>query len=509
MRRMRAHIASAASRDDVRAPRRKPPSNRSRSSGSRRRRVGQVTPQAVISRGGPGDRARVAVEAALGDRHGGGWRAALVVGRIHRGPRRFRHRAGRCGDHQRSRGPQPSGVRSCYGRQRPNPGHHGPRHPHGWHHCLRGCHLYRCFLWARSPDRIEYRTLCIGVAAGPWALDPAETFNISFGSAASTDNEDNTDDVLTAVFGVGQAFGAGNDNVDGTPTVGNIGRNVLTVGGFNDVGTVDSTDDVVLGHQLTWTDAGGRKKPDLTAPAGAVVAPSAMWDSPPSNPDFTAMTGTSFAAPHVAGAMTLLEGAGIGDPMAQRAILINSARDWNGASTGLIGWTPTSGRLAAGGRLGSSSTSRPRLAERSNYRARCRSGPVKPPTTGRPWRPVPRRRSPMSSGAISWAFPIRERRRSHTRSRISIFTSICADGEEKSCRRRRRVTAVEPDAIDPNDTVEQVRAPAGGPQEIIYKVEAASTIEGSGCRALRDHRRSAANRRSALPWLTRPSEVRR
>ena len=35
-----------------------------------------------------------------------------------------------------------------------------------------------------------------------------------------------------------------------------------------------------------------------------------------------------------------------------------------------------------------------------------------------------------------------------------------------------------PDAIDPDDTVEQVRAPAGGPHGVIYKVEAASTVEG-------------------------------
>jgi hypothetical protein len=97
------------------------------------------------------------------------------------------------------------------------------------------------------------------------AEDPAETINISFGSAASWDDEDNKDDVLTNVFGVGQAFGAGNENIDGTPTVGNIGRNVLTVGGFNDVGTVDPTDDVVLGISSRGPTPGGRKKPDLTA----------------------------------------------------------------------------------------------------------------------------------------------------------------------------------------------------------------------------------------------------
>jgi hypothetical protein len=33
--------------------------------------------------------------------------------------------------------------------------------------------------------------------------------------------------------------------------------------------------------------------------------------------------------------------------------------------------------------------------------------------------------------------------------------------------------------VDPNDTTEQVHAPAGGPQNLIYKVDAASTVEGA------------------------------
>ena len=113
----------------------------------------------------------------------------------------------------------------------------------------------------------------------------------------------------------------------------------MSVAGFNDVGTVTSSDDVVLGVSSRGPTPGGRKKPDLAAPGGSVTGADIAWNDPPSNPDYTGMSGTSFASPHVAGAMTLLEGAEIIDPMPQRAILINSARDWDGTNTGLHGWT--------------------------------------------------------------------------------------------------------------------------------------------------------------------------
>ena len=65
----------------------------------------------------------------------------------------------------------------------------------------------------------------LGFARGsvPGAADPAEVTNTSFGGAASNDNVNDGDDIRTAFLGVSQAFAAGNDNTDGSPTVGNIG----------------------------------------------------------------------------------------------------------------------------------------------------------------------------------------------------------------------------------------------------------------------------------------------
>ncbi len=316
----------------------------------------------------------------------------------------------------------------------------------------------------------------MGIPVGSGAEDPAETMNVSFGSPAAVDDADNPDDVLTAVFGLGQAFAAGNDNVDGTPTVGNIGRNVLTVGGFNDVGTVTSTDDVVLGISSRGPTPGGRKKPDLTAPAGAVIAPSAAWNSPPSNPDFTAMTGTSFAAPHVAGAMTLLEGAGIADAKAQRAILINSARDWNGASTGLEDWVPPQAGWqpeVGWGELDLATA----LAHRSDYQL----GSVAEGEAAYYSATVPG----GAKGTLAYelrgffvGFPNPGTQTfAYTQSNLDLHQYL-GDGQEVMPP-APAPHGGGPDAIDPNDTVEQVRAPLGPSQEVIYKVEAASTVEGA------------------------------
>ena len=340
----------------------------------------------------------------------------------------------------------------------------------------------------------------LGLPQGAGAVDPAETFNISFGSAASSDDEDNTDDVLTFAFGVGQAFGAGNDNVDGTPTVGNIGRNVLTVAGFNDVGTVDPTDDVVLGISSRGPTPGGRKKPDLTAPGGAVIAPSSLWNSPPSNPDFTAMTGTSFAAPHVAGAMTLLEGAGIADPMAQRAILINSARDWDGASTGLVGWSPpqTGWRPEVGwGQLDLGQA----LAERGNYQLNA----VREGEAAYYGATVP------TGAKATLAYELRgyfegfpnpgTQTLTYTQSNLDLHQYL-RDGEVEVCRLRNRGMAAEP-----TQSIRTTPSSRYGPQPAVrgcrLQDRGASTIEGSVAEPFAI---TSASRWPPLPrpWLSRP-----
>ena len=318
----------------------------------------------------------------------------------------------------------------------------------------------------------------------PGAPDPAEVTNLSFGSPAADDNTDDSDDVTTAFFGISQALGAGNDNSDGSPEIANIGRNTMSVGGFNDLGTVSSTDDVVLGISSRGPTPAGRKKPDLTAPGGAVVSADAAWNSPPSNPDYTGMTGTSFSSPHVAGAMTLLEGAGITDPMAQRALLINSARDWNGADTGLRGWTaPQTGwRPEVGwGELDLQTA----LAQRSYYRL----GSVEEGEAAFYRATVPAgSKATMAfqmrgyfTGYPGPPYPVGVFK--YTQSNLDLHQYDAADTEVTAPPAFDPPdTAIDPgpDAVDPNDTVEQVRSPAApGSQVVTYKVQSASTIDGA------------------------------
>ncbi len=318
----------------------------------------------------------------------------------------------------------------------------------------------------------------------PGAPDPAEVVSESFGSSETDDDEGDGDDAVTATFGLSQALSAGNENVDGSPTVQNMGRNTMSVGAFNDVGTIGSTDDVVLGVSSRGPTPAGRKKPDLTAPGGSVVSADSNWNSPPANPDYTPMSGTSFASPHVAGAMALLEGAGITDPMVQRALLINSARDWNGTNTGLHGWTaPQTGwRPEVGwGRLDLAAA----LAQRADYQL----GSVSEGEARfyRATVPAGAKATLAFQSRILYVgypgppFPVQTIR--HTQSNLDLHQYRSDDSEvapPPAFDPPDTTIDPGPDAIDPNDTVEQVRSPATpGAQQITYKVQSASTIDGA------------------------------
>ncbi|HXE75012.1 MAG TPA: S8 family serine peptidase [Candidatus Xenobia bacterium] len=133
------------------------------------------------------------------------------------------------------------------------------------------------------------------------------------------------------------AFGAGNNPP--TPVVESPGKayNGVTVSAISDNDTTDRTDDYVCRADIedcyTFESAkgptpSGRKKPDLSAPGVLILVPNLDWES---DLDFVPRSGTSLAAPHVAGGAILAWSSvqarvGVLDaPLGVKALLINSA----------------------------------------------------------------------------------------------------------------------------------------------------------------------------------------
>ena len=322
----------------------------------------------------------------------------------------------------------------------------------------------------------ESRLLGFDHPGGKGAADPAEILNLSFGSRQTNDAADAPRDVLISLLDLGYAASAGNDNGDGAPTVANIGRNQLVMAGYNDGNTLIASDDVILGVSSRGPTPGGRKKPDLIAPGGSIMAPDIKWNDPPSHPDFTGMSGTSVAAPFGASALALLEGAGIGDSAAQRAILINSARDWTGSDAGIThGWTP-GGQGSWQPEVGWGVLDlEAALADRGNYEL----GSVEEGSA----RFFRANSATGSKTTLAWELRGTWPNYPANGSQPIEFTTSNLD-----LRQYRADTLLEaappadpghgggPDAVDPNDTVEQVRSPGGG--QMIYKVSSESTVEG-------------------------------
>lgn len=163
----------------------------------------------------------------------------------------------------------------------------------------------------------------------PLTIDAPEVINCSFSLYAHNDE-----------FGVFERFmdAVIHDlDVMVTKSAGNAGltelgypqsRNLMSVANLDIKDTCPKTDDVIRSSSSRGPTDSGRRKPDITAPGQNTWAPDVG-----STTDFDNHGGTSAAAPHVAGAILLLQDGGVYNPRIQKAILINTADTWSDNDT--------------------------------------------------------------------------------------------------------------------------------------------------------------------------------
>ena len=148
-------------------------------------------------------------------------------------------------------------------------------------------------------------------------------------------------DALADQYGVITSMGAGNNGA-GSSTTDCGTYDAICVGAIDPVVVTDHADDVMTDFSGRGPTPDGRKKPDLVA-VGVTQAASSTWESPGEGL-WRNVSGTSYSTPQVAGAAALLMGAGITDPIAIRALLIDSARQGRASSGSAMGtqtgWQP-------------------------------------------------------------------------------------------------------------------------------------------------------------------------
>ncbi len=168
-----------------------------------------------------------------------------------------------------------------------------------------------------------------------WMLNCPETeetpdvINLSFSLYSGIDEHDSLAqflDVIVDRLGIAITKSAGNK---GSYELGYPqSYNLISVANLDIKDNLDPADDEIYPSSSRGPTVSGRRKPDITAPGHNTWTTDSASSSA-----FANHSGTSAAAPHVAGAILLLAHSGIIDPKAQKAVLINTARTWSDNGT--------------------------------------------------------------------------------------------------------------------------------------------------------------------------------
>lgn len=162
-----------------------------------------------------------------------------------------------------------------------------------------------------------------------------ENVNYSFGNGTATGtdyiNVDQFFDGVIDTFGFMVSKSTGNGGFgSGSTTITRPAPayNLLASANMDDMNTVTRTDDRITSSSSRGPTAGGRKKPDITAPGNNTMSCT------PSG-SFSNIGGTSSASPHTGGGFVLLWDMGNTSTMGAKAVLLNTtdALEDNGTSS--------------------------------------------------------------------------------------------------------------------------------------------------------------------------------
>lgn len=158
--------------------------------------------------------------------------------------------------------------------------------------------------------------------------DDADVISYSFGGPPREHSAfEHFMDAISYSLDIPIVVAAGNNGSD-PHTVGEPARafNILAVGNIDDNNTIDRTDDFINSSSSRGPTLYGRIKPDISAPGTNITSTNNKWET---EDDFISMSGTSMAAPHVAGAVLLIMDHmnTRGKPESIKALLMNTAED--------------------------------------------------------------------------------------------------------------------------------------------------------------------------------------
>lgn len=306
-------------------------------------------------------------------------------------------------------------------------------------------------LWALGIDAFGSGG-CSGTLI-PGADDPAETASLSEGQFEPGQEDTQSARTVDGYLNLGlvEAISAGNTGPAQSVATPCIAYNTLCTGAVDAHGTASQADDTVASFSARGPTPGGRKKPDIVAVGVPERYPNRRWSAPGQALFTSGSEGTSFAAPQVAGAATLLVGAGVADPLAVKAVLLNSARQPT------PGWDPTWGW----GELDLQSA----LTQRTNFQ----TGAAAP---GAPRFFRATLQGPGDRATLTW-----NRRTTGCLGPGCLPNGLTLTNLDVSELSVSGTT--EAASTSTVDNVEQVRSPAGSyPRTVIYKVRAASSVDG-------------------------------